>query len=89
MTFTSTKNVNDYGFRVRKKIYRPYRKEVRLAPLQKNLLDYIMEKKPEMFSSPSDYIRKAITLQAKTVLPADEFEYMCAISFKEQDSEKQ
>jgi hypothetical protein len=80
----------DYGFVTRKKpkkVHYSIRKQIRFAPLQKRMIEYIVENKPNEFFNESDFIRRAITLQARTVLTQEEFDMVCGIAFKEQRPE--
>lgn len=80
----------DYGFVTRKrpkKVHYYIRKEVRFAPLQKRMIEYIIANKKQEFFSECDFIRRAVTLQARTVLTPAEFEMVCSNSYKEQKPE--
>lgn len=70
-----------------KKIHYNIRKQIRFAPLQKRMIEYIVNNKPQEFFNESDFIRRAVTLQAKTVLTPEEFDLVCSIAYREQKPE--
>jgi hypothetical protein len=79
-----------YGFVTRKKpkkVHYNIRKQIRFAPLQKRMIEYIVSNKPNDFFNESDFIRRAITLQARTVLTPEEFEMVCSNAYNEQKPE--
>lgn len=67
----------------KKKTYFPETKVVRLAPLQLQFITYLLERFPNDFKTESDVIRKSITLQAKTLLSAAEYEMVCNLAYKD------
>ena len=65
-----------------KRINYTIQKCIMIAPLQQKMLDYLVQTKKLDFPTEADYVRKAITLQARTVLTPEEFEMVCAEAFK-------
>jgi hypothetical protein len=75
------------GGAVSKNTHYPESILIRMAPLQLQVMDFMMKKFPEEFPTRTDYIRKAITLQAKHKLSEFEFGVVCSNAFKEQPAE--
>jgi hypothetical protein len=71
-------------------VFFPKQIAVRFAPLQISLIDYCIDKSPSKFGNPegfkdrTDFIRRAVSLQAKTILSKEEFELACTRAYKKQ-----